>query len=259
MNILVVDDEANVRRDLMQILRRVTKDACISEAGNAVDALEICKINEIDVVFLDIRMPHMDGLKMAKKLSEISPAVNIIMVTAYPEFALDAHRLFVSGYILKPVMEEDVREALNHLRRPVKKEESGLYVQCFGNFEVFYNGTPLKFGRSQSKELFAYLIDRRGAAATNAECRAVLWGDDSDGSARERDYFHHIWVDLKETLSRIGCKDVLFQGRNAYAVVPEKIHCDYYEKTAYGSSLEGVEEYMTQYSWAEGRISYPDL
>lgn len=256
MNILIVDDEASARRDLRQVLSHVMADAKITEAGNAASAMEICQKKETDVVFLDIRMPHTDGLELAKELAGICPSANIIMTTAYPEFALEAHRLYVSGYILKPVMEEDVREALQHLRRPVKKEASGLFVRCFGNFEVFYDGKPLKFGRSQAKELFAYLIDRRGAAVTNAECRAVLFGDLSDGSARERDYFHHIWVDLKETLNRIGCADVLFQGRNAYAVVPDRIHCDYYECMTSGNGTEGQEEYMNQYSWAEGRICY---
>ncbi len=254
MNILIVDDEAAARRDLENVLNRVTDGASILQASNAADAMTACRSDNIDVAFLDIRMPGTDGLKLAEELTKISPDINIIMVTAYPEHALEAHRLYVSGYILKPAMEDEVREALGHLRIPVKEETPGIHVQCFGNFEVFYQGKPLKFKRSQSKELFAYLIDRRGASVTNAECCAVLWGDTADGSSKQRDYFHHIWGDLKDTLTQIGCGDVLSQERNAYAVIPDKISCDYYDRLAVEKRIApgSVSEYMNQYSWAEG-------
>lgn len=256
MKILIVDDEAAARRDLENVLRRVTDDAMILQASNATGAIDVCKSNEIDVVFLDINMPRTNGIELAAKLTKIVPDINIIMVTAYPEYALEAHRLFVSGYILKPAMEDEVRKTLKHLRLPLKQDKPEIYVQCFGNFEVFHNGKPLKFGRSQSKELFAYLIDRRGASATNAECCAVLWGDTADGSTRQRDYFHHIWADLKDTLTKTGCGDVLSQERNAYAVIPDKISCDYYDRLAAEKRIDpdSVSEYMSQYSWAEGRF-----
>lgn len=116
MIFLVVDDEALARRDLARVLKRVEKDATVHEAESAATALEICSKQNIDVVFLDIHMPGTDGLSLAKEMLRIAPHTNIIMVTAYPDYALEAHRLFVSGYILKPAMEDDVREALNHLR-----------------------------------------------------------------------------------------------------------------------------------------------
>ncbi len=256
MNILIVDDEAAACRDLETVLKNVATGATILQASNAAGAVEICRSENIDVAFLDVRMPKTDGLKLAEELVNISPDINIIMVTAYPEYALEAHRLFVSGYILKPAMEDEVKKTLEHLRVPPEQNKPIIHVQCFGNFEVFYQGKPLKFKRSQSKELFAYLIDRRGASVTNAECCAVLWGDTADGSSKQRDYFHHIWGDLKDTLTQIGCGDVLSQERNAYAVIPDKISCDYYDRLASEKRIDtgSVSEYMSQYSWAEGRL-----
>ena len=127
-------------------------------------------------------------------------------------------------------------------------------MRCLGSFEVFYDGKPLQFSRSQAKELFAYLVDRRGATATNAECCAVLWEDAADGSDKQRNYFHHIWAALKETLEAAGCGDVLIYSRNAYAVDPEKLRCDCYEAKAANEPPDAYAgEYMSQYSWAEGR------
>lgn len=247
-----------MRRDLMKVLHRVVKDACVTEAGSASAALEACGSKDFDFVFLDIRMPQKSGLELVQEIRQVSPSVKIIIVTAYSEYALDAFRLFVNGYILKPVMEEEVREVFRHYSVKDKEDgivrPEGLYVQCFGSFEVFYEGRPLPFTRSQSKELFAYLIDRRGATATNAECRAILWEDVQYDHGRQTDYFHHVWADLKSDLSGIGYASVLLHSRNAYSVNTEALKCDYYDWLAAGRIPPYSGEYMSQYSWAEGRL-----
>ena len=109
---------------------------------------------------------------------------------------------------------------------------------------------------AKAKEIFAYLIDRKGASATNAELRAVLWGDDVDDSERQRNYFSQCVRDLRMKLEQIGCEDIFIQKRDFYAVVPERIPCDYYsalhnERKAL-SGFHG--EYMSQYEWAEERL-----
>lgn len=256
MNILVVDDEIAALRYTKEILERIVPGAYIETADRAETALAAFKEREFDVVFLDISMPDRDGLEVAKEFKEIRPLINIIMVTAHAQYALDAFRLYVSGYLMKPVLEEDVLDALDHLRNPVKEEISGLYVQCFGNFEVFYDGKPIRFRRTKAKELFAYLIDRRGASATNAELRAVLWKDEASDEQNQRKYFAQLARDVRMRLEEIGCEDVFLQERDFYAIVSEKIRCDYYsalkrDKTAL-VNFHG--EYMSQYEWAEERI-----
>ena len=72
------------------------------------------------------------------------------MVTAYSEYALDAFRLFVSGYVLKPFSDDDLRAVLNNLRTPVTSAQNKLLeIICFGNFEVLTDGKPMKFKRSK--------------------------------------------------------------------------------------------------------------
>ena len=84
--------------------------------------------------------------------------------------------MHASGYVTKPVSEKKIREEIDNLRyefelKPTKK----LQIKCFGNFEIFHDGTPIKFARSKSKELFAYLIYKEGAAININELNAFLW------------------------------------------------------------------------------------
>lgn len=88
----------------------------------------------------------------------------------------EAFQLHASGYIMKPVTVKAVEEELRNLRYSLPEPSvQPLRVQAFGNFEVFYKGQPVHFSRSRTKELFAYLIDRRGAGSTMGELISILW------------------------------------------------------------------------------------
>ena len=87
---------------------------------------------------------------------------------------------------------------------------------------MFYDGEVVRFGRAKVKELFAYLIDRRGASASNAEIRAALWGDEVKDDRKQRTYFSQIVHGLRAKLNELGCGDVFVQSRDSYAVSMEK-------------------------------------
>lgn len=256
MKLILVDDEESALRDLSRLMSAVVSDAEVQTAVCADEAIERCRKTDFDVAFLDINMPETDGLTLAKKIKLISPAINIVIVSAYPEYAMDALKLYVSDYILKPALPKDIKQALANLRNPIKTTRKGLYVQCFGNFEVFFDGKPLHFGRAKVKELFAYLIDRRGATSTNAEIRAILWQDGANDSEKQRKYFAQLVYELLGKLEEFALSDIFIHNRDSYSIVPNKIPCDYYlalQKDPEALFLyEG--EYMSQYEWANHRI-----
>jgi two-component SAPR family response regulator len=198
-------------------------------------------------------MAGMNGIALAKKLKDLIPKINIIFVTAYSEYATEAFELYPSGYVLKPVTKEAAEREIENLRHPLEqKGGANLYVQTFGNFEVFSNGAPLKFRYSKSKELLAYLIDRNGAAVNTNQLCAVLW-EEKQESKNMKTYLRKLVSDLMKTLREAGADDIIQKRYNNFAVVPDKIDCD-----SYGfmkgdpkciNAYKG--QYMFQYSWAE--------
>lgn len=256
MNILIVDDEQMAIEDLKRVLRKVIPDACLASADNIESAFQVFREKDWDVVFMDINMPGMTGIELVRNWSGYDPYVNFIMVTAYPQYALEAFEVYASGYILKPAMEEDVRKALDHLRNTGRKKEEEFHIRCFGNFEVYYKKEPVKFGRRQSKEMLAYLMDRMGASATSGEICGILWGDTGGDVKHQQNYLTKITGDLRKSLENIGKSDILAWSRNSYAVRFEDVQSDL--RSAFEGDKQIIEryngEYMSQYSWAEDRV-----
>ena len=210
-----------------------------------------------DVIFSDIIMPELDGLELAVRLKTAAPDARLVFVTGFSEFALKAFQLHVSGYIMKPPEPDRVREELNVLERNLPTEcrapdDRRLQARCFGYFEVFWKGKPLRFERQQTKELLAFLIDRCGSYCSAEEIIAGIWEDVQDiRAAKHR--LRNLTCDLRKTLADIGLGGLLLHRRNQLAILTELLDCDYYRML--DGDMEAVNafrgEYMAQYSWAE--------
>jgi two-component system LytT family response regulator len=251
MTILACDDERIPLELLSASIREARPEARLFAFGDPMELLDFARQNQADVAFLDIQMYGMTGLELAKRLKDLIPEINIIFVTGYSQYAGDAMMLRASGYVMKPTTKEMIETELANLRHPVaEKKTSRLRVQCFGNFEVYADEQPVHFEFSRTKEMFAYLVDRRGAAANTGELCCVLWEDDSE--SRKVQLRKHL-ADLAHTLERVGAADVFLKARNSFAVARDKLDCDFYSFLRGDSAAVNAYfgEYMTQYSWAE--------
>lgn len=109
---LIVDDEAPARRRLRRKLERIDALEIIGEAVDGLDALAKIADDPPDLLLLDIDMPELDGLQLAAR----SPTTHIIFVTAHAEHAIEAFELAAIDYLLKPVREDRLREAVDRVR-----------------------------------------------------------------------------------------------------------------------------------------------
>jgi two-component system LytT family response regulator len=115
IKILIVDDEALARRGLKHRLRSVPDAEILGEARNGREALKLIRELNPDLVFLDIQMPGMGGFEVIAELSgETMPA--IVFVTAFDEYAIKAFEANALDYLLKPIEDSRLKEALDRVR-----------------------------------------------------------------------------------------------------------------------------------------------
>lgn len=247
MKVLLVDDESLQLVRLENACKKVLPDAEFSSYTNPVKALQENDKTLFDIAFLDIEMPGINGIQLAKHLKRINPLIKIVFVTAYNEYALQAFKIHAHGYITKPVSEAKVKEEVDELQNIAPLQSSKkLQIKCFGNFEVFHNGEPVKFSYKKSKEVFAYLIDREGAAIDINELNAVIWEEDHPS------YLRNLIADIQNTLKKLDCKDVFIKRHNEAYIDVDKVDCDAYEYKKNNPNAIRLYrgEYMMQYSWA---------
>ena len=116
MKILVCDDEPLARERLSRMVQEAGHTV-VAQATNGVEALEAVRVFQPDVLFLDVRMPEMDGLRCAEALMRLENPPAVIFVTAFDQHAIDAFRTQAIGYLLKPVSREDLQSALKRANR----------------------------------------------------------------------------------------------------------------------------------------------
>jgi len=258
MNIIAVDDEQFALISIENAIMKAIPGGSLSCFDSPSKAIAYVRENRVDVAFLDIEMGGMNGLQLAKHLKEIQGQANIVFTTGHSQYAADAYAMHACGYLLKPVSDKAVIEAMEYLHHPVRKApKDRLHVRTFGNFEVFADGVPLSFARSKTKELFAYLVMRRGARCSNKEITSVIWEDKLDTPALQSQYRLSV-SDLMNALQQADAVDVVIKQRGFLAVVPERISCDMYDfcdgDAKACNSYAG--EFMAQYSWAEFTNAY---
>lgn len=124
--VLVVDDEKIEREGIKFLLSREEGEFEISEASNGRQALEILRNEEIDILLTDIKMPHMDGLELAKKAKEKKEELQIVIFSGYNDFsfAQEAIRYGVKEYVLKPVDPDIFSETLEKVRSEIDKNKT---------------------------------------------------------------------------------------------------------------------------------------
>lgn len=117
---MIVDDEAPARSELRFLLEQTGKIGSINEASSVRSAIEMLMENRVDVVFLDISMPGASGLQLAEALHKLKNPPAVVFVTAYSDHAVEAFEVDATDYLMKPVEEERLDQAINKVIARVK-------------------------------------------------------------------------------------------------------------------------------------------
>ena len=120
MRVMIVDDEAPARSELKYLLEESGRVDLIVEATSAREAVERLMEVRVDVMFLDISMPKTNGMQLAEALHKLKNPPQVVFVTAYSEYALDAFGVDATDYLMKPVETDRLAQALDKIVEHIK-------------------------------------------------------------------------------------------------------------------------------------------
>jgi len=249
MLIYVIDDERAVLHYTVKALKEYFKDDEILSFLDAEEMLESFQSRPADIVFLDIEMPGYNGIELAEKLNALKSDLNIIFVTGYDQYALEAFNVYASDYMKKPCTVEKVERAVQKLRYPIQQPKE-VFIKTFGNFDVFMKGSPIHFRSELEKEMLAYLVDREGALVSRQEMGSVLFEDDYSRSKQV--HLSKIADRLASDLAESGIANFFFSD-GGYHLDMSVCDCDLMEWKKGNPRYKYTGEYMEQYSFAEYR------
>lgn len=151
LTVLVVDDEPPALDELGYLLRRDPRIGSVHLTDSATDALRMLHDLTVDVVFLDIAMPALNGLELAQVLSRFRAPPSIVFVTAHDEHAVEAFDVQAVDYVLKPVREERLAEAVRRVTeatRPAPESDEQIAVER-GGVTTFVNRSDILYVEAQ--------------------------------------------------------------------------------------------------------------
>lgn len=117
-NVIMVDDRKLILTGGLPLLAEVMPNATVTGFTDADEAIKYAESNRVALAFLDIELRSTSGLDLCRTLLKINPRTNVVYLTAYADYSLDAWNTGASGFMLKPITAEGVREQLKNLRYP---------------------------------------------------------------------------------------------------------------------------------------------
>lgn len=250
MNVMYVDDEVMLLENFKLTIAGLPKVDSLVTFSDSVQALEWAKNNTVDAAFLDIEMPVMNGIELARRLKNVDRNIRIIFVTAFEQYALQAFGVDAIGYLLKPYCREDIEKELkkaSNVRRVFEKE---VRIYTMPEFAVRVNDVPLRLGQTKQEELLAFLVDRGATGTTKEDVMANLWSEYSGDSV-----YWTTMSRLKGILEKEGIADLIISNGQRREINMDMVECDLYRMLdgdkAVIARYEG--EYLPRFLWAGER------
>jgi len=183
---ILVDDERLALVKLEFMLKKIPSLHIAASYTDPSQAIQEAPSYHPDVIFIDIEMPEINGLQAAEMLQEACPNANIIFVTAYNHYAVEAFEINALDYILKPVRNDRLLKAVQRLEERlslapkliIAKEE--VTIRCLQSLRFERGGQSLnnlRWRTSKAQELFAFLLHNRNRFVSKDMLIELLWPD----------------------------------------------------------------------------------
>jgi DNA-binding LytR/AlgR family response regulator len=125
---VIVDDEQLARQELEYLLERAGDVEIVAQGKNGIEAVELVRVHQPDVLFLDVQMPGLDGFAVLKKLLEKTgkhPMPSVVFATAFDQYAVRAFEVNAIDYVLKPFEESRIRQAIGKVQQRLAAASAG--------------------------------------------------------------------------------------------------------------------------------------
>lgn len=229
IRIAAVDDEMHALERFERMVLEVKEIQLCGLFESGEELLSYLKEHPLDAVFLDIEMPGVNGLQLSEQILDMNENIDIIFITAFNQYAMEAFELQAMDYILKPLTEERLNKTVKRLLKTkgAVAEVVKPFIQCIGGFEVFIKGKAIHFKNSKAKEILAFLIHKEGVPVNWEKIADAVWPDYNSEKAQTN--FHANTYLLRKRLAEVGISQILENSRGNYKIITDEISCDLYQ------------------------------
>ncbi len=162
INTVLIDDEQDALDSLEILLGEYEQVNIIKKTTNPIDIFPLIQTSKIDLVFLDIQMPTVNGLDLMKKIKDCCPGLAVVFVSAHANFVSDAIKLNTFSYLLKPVSREELRHTIEKVQQylnSLKIAPPNKVLINSKNEIIFINPSEVVFFKADGNYTCIYLID----------------------------------------------------------------------------------------------------
>lgn len=253
---VLVDDEKPALRVLEHLLKAYPEISIAGMYTNPLKAIDEIGRLKPEAVFLDINMPQLRGIDAASMILDLSPGTDIVFVTAYDQYAVEAFELNALDYLLKPTTQDRLKKTMERLmkKKPAFRDNGArkLFIKCMGRFQVAWeNREPIKWRAEKTRELFAFLLHNHGRDIPKEVLLDKLWTE-YDPERAIRQLYNGIYH-IRKALEEYGIDRSLISIDSNYHLKLGPVDYDIWrffelEKSDPAGSLETLEEMEALYA-----------
>ena len=143
MKAIIVDDEPLSISRFERISKKIPELNMVGSFSSPLEAYDFAKNHNVEIAFVDVEMPIMNGIELAMKLRELSPNIIIVFISAHEGYIKESNRMGGDYYIVKPFEEKVIKLAMDRINLLAQRQDKELYIRTFGTFSVLKDGVPI--------------------------------------------------------------------------------------------------------------------